>query len=124
MPAYSTLCAACGSRNVIYRKIADRDNLDPCTCGGAVSRILDKPMVIPEITPYVSPNGDRVVNSRAQRRDDLARSGAYEWEPGIKEDIRRKHEQIKAEAFKPISDAVDSIVRDLNTSGKLENLNA
>lgn len=123
MPVYTTLCPDCGYKEAIYRKVAERDALDPCVCGGAVSRILEAPMIQAEITPYLSPNGTPV-HSRAQRREDLKRSNAYEWEPGIDKDIARKKADNIAASFKPISDAVDHIVRDMAVSGKLENVYA
>lgn len=80
-------------------------------------------MVQAELTPYLSPNGG-LITSRAERREDLRKSNAIEWEPGIEKDIaRRKQENIDA-SFKPISEAVDNIVRDLAVCGKLENANA
>lgn len=123
MPCYSTRCLTCSKRGTVYRRVAERDNLDPCECGGVISRVIDKPMVaiFPE---YDSPLDGRPITSRAQRNEDLRKAKAYEWEPGIEKDIARKKEYEKAAAFQPISDAVDDIVRDLNTSGKLENLNA
>jgi hypothetical protein len=89
-----------------------------------VERIIDKPMIQPEIAPYTSPSTGRTIYSRAERRKDLQEAKAYEWEPGIEKDIARKQEYEKEAAFRPISEAVDDIVRDLNVCGKLENLNA
>lgn len=77
-------------------------------------------MVIGELTPYHSPNGGHLISSRAQRREDLRRSNAIEWEPGIEKDIARNLERSKEEAFKPLSAAVDQKVCELVQSGKLE----
>lgn len=124
MPAYSTRCLHCAAPGLIYRRIAERDNLDPCpSCGGFVQRVIDKPMVavFPE---YSSPLDGRPITSRRERAADLQKAKAYEWEPGIEKDIARKKQYNLEESFKPISEAVDNIVRDMNTSGKLENLNA
>jgi hypothetical protein len=123
MPTYSTACS-CGRKDIIYRSIAERDNLLPCACGEMPRRVIDKPMIQAEINPYVSPYDGRTVYSRAERRRDLQEAKAYEWEPGIEKDIARRQEYAKEEAFRPISAAVDDIVRDLNVCGKLENLNA
>jgi hypothetical protein len=122
MPTYSTLCA-CGTLGTIYRRVAERDNLDPCHCGRVPQRILDKPMVA-LFPQYSSPLDGRPITSRRERDADLRKAKAYEWEPGIEKDIARKKEYEKAEAFKPLAAEVDNIVRDLNNAGKLENLNA
>src|SRR5688572_17172708 len=124
MPCYSTRCLSCDLPGLIYRRVADRDNLEQCPlCGETMERVIDKPMVS-VFAGYKSPVDGRPITSRAERAKDLKRAKAYEWEPGIEKDIARKQEYLKAEAFKPISDAVDETVRALNTAGKLENLNA
>ncbi len=80
-------------------------------------------MVQGEITAFISPNG-KPITSRAEYSRDLRESNAIPWEPGIRKDIeRRKAENIEA-SFKPVAEAVDTIVRDMNSSGKLENLHA
>jgi hypothetical protein len=61
-----------------------------------------------------------MVNSRAQRKEDLKRCGAIEWEPGIDKEIARRKEAVKEEAFKPIEAAVDRIVTEMAVCGKLE----
>lgn len=124
MPIYSTHCPSCGVRDSVWRSVAERDKDLLCSCGARTSRIIDKPMIQAEITPYESPNTGRLISSRAEMRADLARSNAIPWEPGIEKDIKRKGEYEKEKAFRPIADSVDSLVRDLNVAGKLENLNA
>lgn len=122
MPTYTTHCQTCGDEDIIYRKVAFRDDLPPCKCGGALKRIIDLPMVA-LFPAYESPLDGRPITSRSERNADLQKAGAYEWEPGIEKDIARKKEYNLKESFEPISQAVDNIVRDLNVCGKLENLN-
>lgn len=99
----------------------ERDNLPLCRkCQGEVFRIISAPSFIPEITPFVSPNSEKLINSRAQWREDLKRSGAIPWEPGINAQIARNREDAKEKAFKPIADAVDNAVAAAVASGKLE----
>lgn len=78
-------------------------------------------MVRPDIEPYISPNGT-IVNSRKERREDLQRANALEWEPGIDKDIARRKQENIEESFKPIAAAVDDTVRHLVNAGRLENL--
>lgn len=81
------------------------------------------PMLLPEIQPYVSPNG-KYITSRAERREDLKQSNALPWEPGIEKQILEKREALKEKEFQPIAQGVDQIVREMHTCGKLESLNA
>ena len=105
---------------MIYRTIDRRNEVPRCSCGGGAYRILDLPMVSVDIPAYVSPSTGKLINSRQQRKEDLLKSNAYAWEPGIEKDIARKKEQEITESFKPISDAVDNTVRDMVACGKLE----
>lgn len=124
MPLYAIKCSVCDFEGTIFRRVAERDELPTCDCGASVSRIISAPMVQPDIVPYQSPNGGQWVNSRAQRRDDLARSNAIEWEPGIDRDIARNRRSEQEKAFRPIADAVDRIVTEMAVTGKLETTNA
>lgn len=121
MPVYATRCFTCGAESAIFRRVALRDeNLPACDCGHAMVRVLSAPMLRPDIEPYVSPNGNYMVNSRAQRKEDLARSNAIGWEPGIEAQIASNLQSEKDKAFKPLADAVDKTVANLVASGLLE----
>jgi len=126
MPAYTVFCPNCHHKDVIYARVADRD--DPRQCNGCkwefVYRIIEAPFVRGEIEPYFSDSTGRMVNSRAQRREDLKAARAYEWEPGIERDVARKKQYNLDASNAEIGKAVDEVVRDMNMSGKLENLNA
>ena len=41
------------------------------------------PRIISDIPEYRSPIDGKMITSRSHRRDDLARNGCIEWEPGI-----------------------------------------
>ncbi|WP_287257666.1 hypothetical protein [Mesorhizobium sp.] len=41
------------------------------------------PAVISDIPEYASPIDGKMITSRSQRRDDLARSGCVEYEPSL-----------------------------------------
>ena len=120
MPMYECRCEHCGEIAIIIRKIEQRDiNLPTCAIGHAMSRVISAPSVIPDISPFISPNG-KVVNSRSEWKEDLKRSHAIAWEPGIERDIsRNKQSQIDA-AFRPIEAAIDSTVSSMVAAGKLE----
>lgn len=41
------------------------------------------PMIISDIPEYASPIDGRMITSRSERRDDLARNGCVEYEPSL-----------------------------------------
>ena len=125
MPTYDIQCKACRKKDIIYRTVDKRDeNLPLCTaCKSETARIFSVPMIAPDIQPFTSPNGTRI-NSRAEWKRDLQKSGALAWEPGIDKDIARNKIREQEKAFEPIAKAVDQIVTEMNVCGKLETDNA
>lgn len=123
MPLYATLCRSCESSGSVFRTIADRDNLDPCSCGGELYRVLTPTFLSTEIEPYISPVSGKLISSREQRKDEMTRLGYRTWEPGVDKDVANNRKRAQEEALKPIHDTVDQIVTSLNTAGKLENIN-
>jgi hypothetical protein len=120
MPIYSLLCPSCGDKNIMHRKVYERDFTPLCQCGERYERVLDIPAIVPEIPSYISPGTGKLIESRAQRREDLKESRAYEWEPGMERDVARNRVYEQEKAFKPVADAVDQIVTEMNVAGKLE----
>lgn len=120
MPLYQTKCERCGKVGDIFRAIAERDNLPACSCTGVLTRVLSAPAIRADLTPYQSPNSGEWIYSRAQQREDLKKSGAILYEPGLEKDIARNKVHTQEKAFAPVAEAVDNIVRDMAVSGKLE----
>jgi hypothetical protein len=119
MPIYRTRCTACSVVDSIYRRIADRNLLPACFCGGQLVREIEAPAVQADIPTYLSPITGKPISSRSQRRDDLARHGKIEWEPGIHQQIARRRADLQEESKRQIETFVDNTVRDLHTSGRL-----
>lgn len=119
MPLYATKCPVCQEEDLIWRRIAERDNLPTCGCGAVVTRVLVAPMIIPEIQPFISPNGE-YITSRTEWREDLKKNNAIPLEPGLKEEIAKNLIAEKERAFAPIAQAVDNTVAALVSAGKLE----
>lgn len=120
MPIYATKCPECGFAGVIFRKVDERDTDLSEHCGGKVQRVISAPFLRPDITPYVSPNGNYMVHSRAEQTEDLKKSNAILWEPGLDEQIKQNRVSRQEEAFKPLAAAVDETVSQLVAAGKLE----
>lgn len=120
MPLYATKCETCGKPDSIFRKVAERDENLPVCCGKATQRIISATMIQPDIAPYLSPNGKYYVNSRRERVEDLKRSNAIGWEPGLDKDIARNRLHQQEKAFAPVAKAVDETVAAMVAAGKLE----
>lgn len=84
-----------------------------------MERTVSAPAVIPEIAPFVSPNG-KYITSRQEWREDMKSSGAIPWEQGLDKDIARNKESQLEKAFEPIAAGVDEAVSAMVQSGKLE----
>lgn len=123
MPLYATLCSSCAQPGTVFRRVADRDNLPLCSCGGRVDRIITAPYISPDIEPYVSPASGRVISSREQRKDEMERLGFRTYEPGVERDIENNRKRAQEKALEPIHKSVDDLVTSLNVAGKLENIN-
>jgi putative FmdB family regulatory protein len=78
MPLYTYKCAACGSLETAFRKIAERN--DAPECHGLMARIVEAPAVQPDIPSYQSPIDGRWIDGRKQRMEDLKRNGCRPWE--------------------------------------------
>ena len=44
---------------------------------------LETPLVMKPLEAYTSPIDGKVINSRQERKDDLAKHGCVEWEPSM-----------------------------------------
>ena len=121
MPLYLLKCPRCDFEDDVFLKIVDRDRFVHCpSCHTAMERKVSSPFIMAEIQAYESPNSGKMIQSRAQRREDLQRSHAIEWEPGIEKDIARTSEHLKKQAMIPIEKAVDEKVAAMVVAGRLE----
>ena len=84
-----------------------------------MAREIVAPMIAPDIEPFLAPSGNWIT-SREQHREDLKKSKAIAWEPGIDKDIARNKESELEKAFAPIAAGVDEAVSAMVQTGKLE----
>jgi hypothetical protein len=118
MPYYEFHCDACQSEETHYRKIVERDVL-VLHCDKPMRRIISAPALRPEIQPYISPASGKLISSREQRKEDLAREGCIANEPGLKEHIVKQAQYAKEKAFVPLEKSIDQTVSDLYASGHI-----
>lgn len=118
MPLYSYLCQ-CGKRDTRFAKIESRNSPQFCACGAGMTRLLDAPSVRPEIETYLSPVTGLPISSRAQRTEDLKRTGSLEWDPGIREDCARRQAESLESTYRSVEASIDKTVAEMHASNLL-----
>jgi putative FmdB family regulatory protein len=109
MPLYDFRCEA-GHKFDRFLRLAEYDAPQVCDCGAPASKMLSAPMVMPDIQAYQSPIDGRTINSRKQRREDLARNGCVEYEPSMKEHAARARAQEEAKLDAAVDSTVESAI--------------
>ena len=99
MPVYDAKCQKCGKVTEYVTSIS-RCQETPVCCGVSMTKvILQAPMGIVDIPAYVSPVSGKWINSRAERKEDLKRSGSRPWE-GLEQEKKEAQRQKAYEEAK------------------------
>ena len=107
MPNYAFRCGD-GHDFDVYLKYADYDRPQTCRCGKPAARVICAPMVfLPRDIYYESPIDGRVIRSKQQRLDDLARHGCVEYDPGMKQDSERRRKEDDEKLDRSIEETVE-----------------
>lgn len=70
-------------------------------------------LVWTDLPGYESPVTGAWVEGRAQRREDLKRSGCREYDPGMKDDAKRNHQANNDKLERVLCDSVERMVNQL-----------
>lgn len=94
-----------------------------CECGRKGKRVISAPMlaVVQRECVYDSPIDGRPITSWAQRREDLARHGCQEYDPGMRQDYQRRIEREDREMDQKLDATVEAVI-DQMPSHKKERL--
>lgn len=90
MPVYEYHCAACNVRFDAFKKMAQYKDPQFHTCGKEAERVVSLPMVAVDYPAYVSPATGKLVEGKKAHIEDLKRSGCRIFEPGEREDAKRR----------------------------------
>lgn len=107
MPVYEYLCDAGHNFDRVLR-LAEYDTPQTCECGAAAARQISAPMFAVDIPAYQSPVTGRWINSRAERREDLKRTGCVEYEPSMKDHAEKARQREDADLEKKMEETVEA----------------
>lgn len=95
MPLYTFACKACGYRDRMFRKIAERNDETLCgVCNAEMQRVLEAPRVATDYAGYDCPVTGKWVEGRRAHEENLKRTGCRLLEPG---ESRQAAQQAQAE---------------------------
>lgn len=107
MPVYEFKCPE-GHKFTRVLKVADYNVPQGCECGLYAQRQISIPMVfVSQDIRYESPIDGKVITTRQQRQEDLARSGCIEYDPEMKKDVARRQEANDRNLDKAIDATVE-----------------
>lgn len=95
MPVYEYVCPE-GHRFEKVMKVAEYKVPQSCECGYYGKRVISAPMIfVSQEIRYESPIDGKVITTRQQRQDDLARHDCIPYDPEMKKDAARR--QVESE---------------------------
>ena len=117
MPLHDLRCLKCGGLDERRIAIADLDAVQVHSCGGAMERVFFRfPFAtVTEDVSYESPIDGRVISSRSQRADDLARNNCIEYDPEMKTDYMRRQKESDIALERAIDRAVEETIDQMPT---------
>ena len=104
--------------------LADYNVPQICECGAISTKLIGAPSLLKrrEIR-YQSPIDGKPITTDAARREDMARSGSIEYDPGVRQDYQARIDRGNAAIEKTIDSAVEAEIQHMD-SGKRERLYA
>lgn len=70
MPLYDVICAVCGNKQEIYRKLDEYDKMPDC-CSKPMRKVFLPTQVMPDIQPYKSMVTGEMITSRSHHKRHL-----------------------------------------------------
>jgi putative FmdB family regulatory protein len=110
VPLYEYKCRWCGGEETGFRKVDLRHDFECSKCGNWSDLQVSAPAIHSEIQPYESPTTGKMIESRAQRREDLKASGCVEWDRGMKEEVQRRVLEREALLEREVERTIDSTI--------------
>lgn len=129
MPRYLYSCDDCGVFDRMLT-VANHKRVVECGCGRLAAQIITAPMVIipahmsaTGVSAYQSPIDGRPITNQRERREDLARNGCVEYEPGMRQDVDRRVIEDEKALDRAVDETFDREISKM-PAAKLERLDA
>lgn len=113
---YEYICT-CGAEFDRVLPVAEYQTPQFCECGKTAKRVISAPMLAfaQRECIYDSPVDGRAITSWAQRREDLARHGCQEYDPGMKQDYHRRIEKEQNQLERKLDATIEAEVDKMPT---------
>lgn len=109
MPIYVYKCEN-GHEFDVFKSIKDLDTPTYCSCGLEAQRKIVPTMINCDIQPwdyYESPASGKPITSYKERKEDMARTGCVDYDPGMKTDYKKRINRMDAELDKKVEETVE-----------------
>ncbi len=113
MPIYEYRCPTCGDKFTGFKKLENYREPQPCACGAIAEKVISKPMVAVDYPAYQSPASGKWVEGRKAHIEDLKRSGCRIFEPGEREDAKRRTAADEKQMDTFIDNSVDKVFAEI-----------
>ena len=81
---------------------------------GLADRSPRSHLIWSDLPAYESPIDGRIIEGRAQRREDLKRNGCREYDPGMKQDAKRNNRENNERLDRIIGESVERMYNQLS----------
>lgn len=113
MPMYEYRCASGCGVFTSYKKLADYKQAQQCACGAEAEKVISKPMIAVDYPAYQSPATGKWVEGKKAHLEDLKQSGCRIFEPGEREDAKRRSVEAEVKLDKFVDTSVEKSFAEL-----------
>lgn len=120
MPIYLYRCAN-GHRFQLICPVSDHEEAVSCQeCNLVAQQVITAPMMV-KVRPsicYDSPIDGRIIESWAQREEDLKRHGCQAYDPGMRTDFDRRRQESQAQLEQAVEQTICEEIAKMPTAKK------
>lgn len=122
MPTYTYRCAD-GHPTLVMVPVSLYQPTVPCeTCSEIAEREFTVPVLVKvaQDVHYTSPVTGQPIQSHAARREDMARHGAVEYDPGMTQDYDRRREESQQQFEAGIDQTVSEAIAKMPSAARAQ----
>ncbi len=113
---YEFLCQ-CGAHFTVPLTLSNHATVQQCLCGRNANQVITAPLLVKAAADvcYDSPIDGTPITSWAARRNDLAKHGCREYDPGMKQDYHQRLKDADAALDKAVDTHVEASIEKMPT---------